>query len=210
MISSRLDPEPRITYRMAICLKRTEDVAKPKTQVVLKFLGLVALLFGYFGYLSFKYDLATGGVASILTWSFFVLCTPVADAGFLLDFPLRLIFGIRMVLSEIAVWGVAIVTNVVVMLYGPDYYETTVLTQIFHQILTQPFPYWGIVVLSALGTFLSIRFGDELMDVIHHRDRDFFHSHHFKHELILFVFFLFVIFGYYHLLASVGLEAVLE
>lgn len=210
MISSRLDPEPRITYRMAICLKRTEDVAKPKTQVVLKFLGLVALLFGYFGYLSFKYDLATGGVASILTWSFFVLCTPVADAGFLLDFPLRLIFGIRMVLSEIAVWGVAIVTNVVVMLYGPDYYETTVLTQIFHQILTQPFPYWGIVVLSALGTFLSIRFGDELMDVIHHRDRDFFHSHHFKHELILFLFFLFVIFGYYHLLASVGLEAGLE
>jgi hypothetical protein len=183
---------------------------KPKLQVFTKFALLVALLIGYFGYLSYEYDLATGGIAAVLTWSFFVLCTPVADAGFLLDFPLRLIFGIRMVLSELAVWALAISANVIVMMYGPSYYETTILTQVLHLIITQPFPYWGIIVLSALGTFLSIRFGDELMDVLHHRDRDFFHSHHFKHEVILFVFFLFVIFGYYQLMASVGLSAVLK
>lgn len=183
---------------------------KPKLQVFTKFALLVALLIGYFGYLSYEYDLATGGIAAVLTWSFFVLCTPVADAGFLLDFPLRLIFGIRMVLSELAVWALAISANVTVMVYGSNYYETTILTQVLHRIITQPFPYWGIIVLSALGTFLSIRFGDELMDVLHHRDRHFFHSHHFKHEVILFVFFLFVIFGYYQLMASVGLSAVLE
>jgi hypothetical protein len=170
----------------------------------------VALLVGYFGYLSYEYNLATGGIAAVLTWSFFVLCTPVADAGFLLDFPLRLIFGIRMIMSEFAVWAVAICVNIAVLTYGPSYYETTVLTQVFHSILTQPLPYWGVIILSGLGTFLSIRFGDELMDVIHHRDRDFFHSHHFKHEVILFVFFLFVIFGYYQLMASVGFAAVLD
>ncbi|SHE50167.1 hypothetical protein SAMN05444273_101609 [Litoreibacter ascidiaceicola] len=185
-------------------------MAKPKTQVLTKFLLLVALLVGYFGYLSYEYDLATGGIAALLTWSFFVLCTPVADAGFLLDFPLRMIFGIRMVLSEIAVWALAISANIAVLLHGPSYYETTVMTQVLHEILTRPFPYWGVIVLSGLGTFLSIRFGDELIDVLHHRDRDFFHSHHFKHEVILFVFFLFVIFGYYQLMASVGLAAVLE
>ena len=185
-------------------------MAKPKTQVLMKFVALVALLVGYFGYLSYEYDLATGGIAAVLTWSFFVLCTPVADAGFLLDFPLRLIFGIRMVLSEVAVWALAISANAAVLIYGSSYYETTVLTRVLHIILTQPFPYWGIIVLSGLGTFLSIRFGDELMDVIQHRDREYFHSHHFKHEVILFVFFLFVIFGYYQLMASVGLAAVLE
>jgi len=185
-------------------------MAKPKTQVLTKFLLLVALLAGYFGYLSYEYDLATGGIAAVLTWSFFVLCTPIADAGFLLDFPLRLIFGIRMVMSEVAVWAVAIATNVTVMIYGPSYYETTVLTQVLHKVLTQPLPFWGVIVLSGLGTFLSIRFGDELMDVVHHRDRAFFHSHHFKHELILFVFFLFVLIGYFQLMASVGLDAVLE
>jgi predicted membrane protein len=66
------------------------------------------------------------------------------------------------------------------------------------------------VALSAVGTFLSIRFGDELMDVLHHRDRAFFHAHHFKHELILLVFFVAVLFGYYRLIASLGIEAVVH
>jgi hypothetical protein len=67
-----------------------------------------------------------------------------------------------------------------------------------------------VIVLSGLGTFLSIRFGDELMDVIHHRDRSYFHFHHFKHELILFAFFLLVLFGYYELIASIGIEVISE
>lgn len=184
--------------------------AKPRRQIFIKFALLCGLLVGYFGYLSYEYDVATGGVAALLTWSFFVLCTPVADAGFLLDFPLRLLFGIRMVVSEVAVWIVAIGLNAATLIYGPGYYQTTILTELLHKIITTPFPYWGVTVLSALGTFLSIRFGDELMDVIHHHDRSFFHSHHFKHELILFAFFLLVIFGYYELISSIGMDAVLK
>jgi len=93
----------------------------------------------------------------------------------------------------------------VTLLYGPSYYKTTILTELLYKIFTNPFPYWGVIVLSGFGTFLSIRFGDELMDVIHHRDRSFFHSHHFKHELILFAFFLLVLFGYYGLIATIGI-----
>ena len=184
--------------------------AKPRVQIFIKFVLLCGLLVGYFGYLSHEYGVTTGGLAALLTWSFFVLCTPVADAGFLLDFPLRLLFGIRMVVSEIAVWGVALGLNAVVLLYAPSYYKTTILTEILHKIFMNPFPYWGVIVLSGLGTFLSIRFGDELMDVIHHRDRSYFHSHHFKHELILFAFFLLVLFGYYELISSIGIDAALK
>lgn len=184
--------------------------AKPRTQIFIKFTLLISLLIGYFGYLSYEYDVATGGVAALITWSFFVLCTPVADAGFLLDFPLRLLFGIRMAVSEVAVWIIAIGLNAGVLLYGPGYYKTTILTEMMYKILTNPYPYWGVIMLSGLGTFLSIRFGDELMDVIHHRDRAYFHSHHFKHELVLFAFFLLVLFGYYELISSIGIDAALE
>jgi len=183
-----------------------ENSLQPKKQVLIKFLLLVALLVGYFAYLSFEYDLLTGGIAALLTWSFFVLCTPIADAGFLLDFPLRLLFGIRMVFSEIAVWMIAISLNAVSMIFFPQFYETTFLTRLLLQIIQNPFPYWAIIVLSASGTFLSIRFGDELMDVIHHRDRDFFHSHQFKYELVLFAFFIAVFFTYYELIASLGID----
>ncbi len=179
---------------------------KPSKQVFIKFVLLCGILVGYFGYLSYEFGVATGGITALLTWSFFVLCTPVADAGFLLDLPLRLLFGIRMVVSEIAVWVIALGLNAVTLLFAPSYYTTTILTKLLYKIFVTPFPFWGVILLSGLGTFLSIRFGDELMDVIHHRDRDYFHSHHFKHELILFVFFLMVLYGYYELIASVGIE----
>lgn len=178
----------------------------PSRQVLIKFCALLGLLFGYFLYLSLKYDFATGGSAALITWSFFVLCTPVADAGFLLDFPLRLLFGVRMVVSEIAVWAIAIAVNLWALMLAPHAYDTTVLTQLMQRILTTPYPYWGVIVLSGLGTFLSIRFGDELMDVLHHRDRAFFFKHHFKHEVILFVFFLAILLGYYELIHSLGIS----
>jgi hypothetical protein len=148
----------------------------------------------------------TGGIASALTWTFFVLCTPIADAGILLDLPLRLLFGIRMLISEIAVWALAITINVVSLLYFDEYYEITKLTMLLHAILTMPYPYWSVILLAGAGTFLSIRFADELMDVVHHRDRRFFHRHSFKHEIVIIVFFVFVLIGYYKLIASLGIE----
>lgn len=183
-----------------------EKVILPKKQLFYKFFLLCLLLFGYFVYLSFQYDFVTGGLASILTWSFFVLCTPIADAGFLLDFPLRLLFGIRMFVSEIAVWAIAILINVVSLIYFAEYYETTQLTTILHAVLTNPYPYWSVIFLSAMGTFLSIRFADELMDVIHHRERDFFHSKSFMHELVIIIFFILIFIGYYELVASLGID----
>ena len=177
----------------------------PKHQVFIKFGLLCLILLSYFAYLTYEYDLVTGGIAALITWSFFVLCTPVADAGFLLDFPLRLLFGIRMVFSEIVVWAIAIMVNVISLTYFGDFYDTTLITRLMERVLVSPYPYWGIILLSAMGTFLSIRFGDELMDVLHHKDRAFYLRHHFKQEIILFVFFLLVLFVYFDMMSALGM-----
>jgi hypothetical protein len=174
--------------------------------VFYKFLLLCVLLISYFAYLSYEFNLLTGGIAAILTWSFFVLCTPIADAGFLLDFPLRLLFGIRMFISEIAVWGIAITINIISLIYFSEYYQTTKITKVFYAILTNPYPYWSVILLSWAGTFLSIRFGDELMDVVHHKDRAYFHKHGYKHEILILIFFVVVFFGYYEVIASLGVD----
>jgi len=157
-----------------------------KKQVVIKFSLLLLILLGYFGYLSWKFDFATGGTVALLTWSFFVLCTPVADAGFLLDFPLRILLGIRMFTSEIFVWVIAIVINALALFFARDVYQTTFLTSMFEKILVTPWPYWSIILLSGIGTFLSIRFGDELMDVMSHKERAYHHKHGFTYSLILY------------------------
>lgn len=183
-----------------------------KREELIKFLLLLAVLVGYFGYLSWKYDVATGGIVSVLTWSFFVLCTPIADAGFLLDFPVRLITGLRMVIMEIAVWGIAITANILTLWLAPEAYDTTFLTALFREILLTPWPNWSIIVLCGVGTFLSIRFGDEMMDVMSHKSRDLHHKHGFKFRLVAMAALIgLIVVAYYFLLEglNINVDAVL-
>jgi hypothetical protein len=180
---------------------------KTKQQVFIKFLLLLCIVFGYFTYLALKFDLSTGLLVAALSWSFFVLCTPVADAGFLLDFPLRLLFGVRMFVAEVFVWVIAILINIFALQFAAEQYERTFLTSLFKQILTNPYPYWGIILLSCLGTFLSVYFGDELMDVASHKERKLFHKHNFKYRVILFTaLFALVFLIYRHLLTTLGID----
>jgi hypothetical protein len=178
-----------------------------KRESLIKFLLLLAVLLTYFGYLSLEYGLATGGLVAALTWSFFVLCTPIADAGFLLDFPVRLITGLRMLFCEILVWAIAFTVNFIAFNFFPESYQNTFLTSLLYKILTTPWPYWSIIFLSGLGTFLSLKFGDEMLDVISHKERNFHHKHGFMHNLfVLAVFILIIIIAYYHLISSLGVE----
>jgi hypothetical protein len=94
----------------------------------------------------------------------------VADAGFLVDFPLRLLFALRMVVSEIVVWVIAILINIIALMYVRECYKTTTLTQLIESILTTPIPYRVIIFLSGIGAFLFVRFGDELIDELHQKD----------------------------------------
>ena len=176
-------------------------------QGLYKFLMLLGVVVAYFLYLSWKYDIATGGIVAGLTWSFFVLCTPIADAGFLIDFPVRVISGFRMVFSEMIVWALAILVNVLRMNFSPDSYQSSLLTSLLYKILTTPWPYWCIPAVCALGPFLSIKFGDELLDVMHHKDRAKFHAHGFKHQVIVMVvLFAVILIGYYHLIDTLDVK----
>ncbi|PCI50023.1 MAG: hypothetical protein COB49_04300 [Alphaproteobacteria bacterium] len=176
-------------------------------KVVIKFLLLLSVLVLYFSYLSYEYGILTGGIVAALTWSFFVLCTPVADAGFLLDFPIRLIFGIRMLYSEILVWTIAISINFYALADGSNAYDKTVLTTLLQKIITTPYPYWSIIILSGIGTFLSIYFGDEMLDVFRHRDRVKYHQHGFKLKFIAVIsLFALTFLAYYFLLNALHIQ----
>jgi len=170
-------------------------------ELLYKFLLLLAVLLIYFSYVSYEYGLLTGGIVAALSWSFFVLCTPIADAGFLLDFPIRLLFGIRMLYSEILVWAVALGLNLYALFNGAAVYDNNILTILLKQILTNPFPYWSIVILSGIGTFLSIYFGDEMLDVFRHRDCVKYHRHSFKLKIIALIsLFALIFLSYFYLL----------
>ncbi len=113
-----------------------------------------------------QFGLKDGFIVTIVSWSFFVFCTPIADAGFLLDFPVRLVTGVRMLNTEIIVWAIAATVNVITLLSNPAIYQKTALLQLFYQIITKPWPLWLIILLSAVGTFVSIYLGDDAFDIV--------------------------------------------
>jgi len=154
-------------------------------ETLLKFIFLALILVGYFLYMSWKYDASTGISVALLTWSFFVLCTPIADGGFILAFPVRLLFGIKMSITQVVLWFVAIGFNIFMLVYVPGAYDLSFLTKLLKHILTDPYPYWSILILSAAGTFLSIYFGDEMMDVTSHKNRVMHHRHGLKYRSVL-------------------------
>ncbi len=178
-----------------------------KQHVLLKFLAVLVILLAYFVFAAMKYGIQSGFMVTLLTWSFFVLCTPIADAGFLIDFPLRLITKLRMFISELIVWLFAIGLNLYAYFVSPQFYNETALLSLFKHILDQPFPFWGIILISMIGTFVSIRFGDELIDKVKHKDREFFHKHKYNYRLLIMAFiFIISLLLYDYLIKGLGVD----
>lgn len=144
---------------------------KPASKPYIKFSIVLTIFLLYSLFSLHKFGLKDGLAVSLLTWTFFVLCTPIADGGFILDLPVRLLTGIRMIYSEMIVWIIAIVTNIILFFSNSAVYESTRLLSLFHHILSQPFPFWFIIFLSASGSFLSLIFGDELIDMARERKK---------------------------------------
>ena len=146
----------------------------------IKFLVVIIILTIYLGISVRNFGAKEGFLISLLTWTFFVLCTPIADAGFILDLPIRLITGVKMIYSEIIVWSIAITANIIIFFSNSQLYENTQLLSLFYNILSQPIPFWTIILLSAGGTFLSLLFGDELLDISYEQKKE--RTHHQKHK----------------------------
>lgn len=172
---------------------------------IIKFSSVFLLIFLYFLFASKSYGIKNGFIISILSWSFFVLCTPIADAGILIDFPMRLITGIKMIYSEMIVWVIAISLNSFMFFSNSNIYNKTIFLSFFKHIIDTPFPYWIITILSAIGTFLSIYLADNLIDSKKSRKKHY--NFLIKHKIVIFIFLIiFIIILYDFLLNKLGVQ----
>lgn len=172
-----------------------------------KFVIVSLILVAYFGFASWHFGLKDGFLVMALTWSFFVLATPIPDGGIILDLPLRYFTGIKMLTSEIFVWAVAILLNVFTFLFLQDIYDKTFLLTIFKDILIEPIPYGLIILLSGLGTFFTLYIGDEVYDLLDHKKSERHKKHSQKLKLIILAsIIVFVLILYEILLVHLGVK----
>jgi hypothetical protein len=115
-------------------------------------------------YMTYRLGAKAGITVTYMTWCFLVLATPMADGGGWLNIPVRLLTGIPMVTIELVVIAVTLVSCALAVRYSPNVFQHTAVLRAFHVMLTTPFPYWGIIVVCLIGTMLSVRIGDIVMD----------------------------------------------
>jgi hypothetical protein len=176
-----------------------------KRHALRKFLVALAILILYFIYLFFRFG-SEGLLIGIITWSAFVVATPIPDGGLLIDFPMRIVTGLKMILTELMVWTIAGSVNAYFLITNPEIYQKTAITSVFYQILTHPWPGWIIIIICFLGTFLSLYFGDELLDVVFHHEREKYHKHKhwYRGLMVIFLVLIFVLL-YYYIVHGMGL-----
>ncbi|MDA3815187.1 MAG: hypothetical protein PF549_02370 [Patescibacteria group bacterium] len=177
-----------------------------KKYVLKKFLIALAIFVAYLMYLFFRFG-SEGLVVGIITWSAFVIATPIPDGGLLIDFPVRVFTGMKMMITEVIVWLIAGSVNIYFLLFNPAIYQKTAITSVFYEILTRPWPGWIIIVICAMGTFLSLLFGDELLDVVFHHEREKYHKHkHLHHGSMILFFALICVLLYYYVIYKLGIK----
>ena len=182
-------------------------IHETKRSTLMKFVFLFSIVVLYFVFVSFQYGIGQGLMVTLMTWSFFVFCTPIADAGFLLDFPVRLATKVRMVYSETLVWIAAFVINIYSLIFNPAVYSATPILAMFRHILLNPVPFWLIIGISAVGTFISVHFGDEMIDVARHRERKKYSRHKNKYRMVVAVFLISVaVIFYYSVMSTLGIS----
>lgn len=176
------------------------------THALYRFFILILILALYAGFVIHKYGIKDGLLVTALTWAFFVFCTPIADAGFLLAFPTRILLGIRMIYTQIGAYVLALVIVIFAFFTSSQIFEKNILLHLFATILTTPIPYWLVLILSLIGTFASIVFGDELLDVAYHKQRKLYHKHYNKYySLVMLFVFVFAAIIYIYLINKLGI-----
>ncbi len=178
-----------------------------KKHTLIRFSILILFIFIYFIYEAKSLGTEKGLLVTALTWSFFVFCTPIADAGFVLAFPTRLLTGIRMIYTQIFSYFLALGIVIGTLILNPSVFDKTILLRLFKTILLTPYPYWTILLLSLIGTFFSIVFGDELIDVNSHKEREKYYKHMNKYKIVVTLFIIAMTIALYDfLLKSLGVH----
>lgn len=106
-------------------------------------------------FLSFyiNHSFSTALLATLITWSAYILCIPAYHGKMILGIPYKIITGKKLLYPERIVWPAALIFSIITMYSYGYIYKTTFITHLFYQILSNPWPQWIIIFVSGLGTF---------------------------------------------------------
>ncbi len=106
-------------------------------------------------FLSFciNHSLSVALLATLITWSAYILCVPAYHGKLILGIPYKIITGKKLLYPERIIWPAALIFCIITTHSYRSVYQTTFITHLFYQILSNPWPQWIIIFISSFGTF---------------------------------------------------------
>lgn len=114
-------------------------------------LVLFFLFFGLTGtFFSLECGLPSGLFLTALTWSFFILCMPTPKNAIITSFFVKLFTNKEFFYIKLIPLAAAILLNIFTYFTIPYVYLTSVTTFLLYRIISNPWPYWIIIMASSL------------------------------------------------------------
>ena len=134
-----------------------------KTSGFTRFCIIILIIFIYSCFVIYSYGIKNGISITLLTWCFFVYGTPIADAGVLLDFPIKIFTDNPMQRTELYVFAIAAFIIGINYLLNISAFDLTPVTKLLFKMITKPYTLYGIIILlSVIGTYISASLENEL------------------------------------------------
>lgn len=144
-----------------INLVKKEDEDKKKTYLYIYdsivFIFLVMLIFYIFynGYLK-------GCIKSLFLWAFFVICTPIPEAGLLFSLPLKRYFNIPMHICQAFVSVLALGMLFYFYSYEKKTIKTYLIGKLFLELIN--LKYFSIIIISIISSVFTSEIINNIID----------------------------------------------
>ncbi|MCK4265485.1 hypothetical protein KAW80_03965 [Candidatus Babeliales bacterium] len=136
--------------------KTIEEISKKiERPGIIKTLILSIILVLIVGPLFIKYNIWIALHLSFLTWSFFVLCLPVARGKILIGKPYFYITKKQLKYPEAFSWIIALTGNMLTLAISSNPYWKTTITNLLYLIMQKPWPLWLVIIACGFATFFD-------------------------------------------------------
>lgn len=150
-------------------IEEEKEVEKQKTYLVIYDFIVLIFLIVLITYVSYN-GYVKGCIKSLFIWGFFVLCTPVPEAGLIITLPLKRYLNVPMHISQTIVSFSALIILTYFYLYEKNIIKSYKIGKIFIELIT--LKYFSIIILSILSSILT----SQLID-------NFINHYIYKHKL---------------------------
>lgn len=124
--------------------------------------GIVILFILLLIFFVFYNGLYKGCLKSLFIWAFFVLCTPIPEAGLLISLPLKKYFNIRMDICQTFVSLLALVMILYFYYNNKNIVKTNYIGTLFIGLMN--YRYYSIIILSVLSSILTSNLIDNIIN----------------------------------------------